>query len=849
VDRSSDAVAPEGKAFGVLLRGLRERALVSQEQLAERSGLSVRTIGNLEQGRVGSPRGASVRLLADALGQTGAERQRFEEVARRFPANGSATVAAGSGSGVPCQLPPDTVDFTGRAEQVEHLRDMLAGNERSTAVAVWALVGKGGVGKTALAVHVAHQLRHVLSGGQLYVDLHGAEAQPADPGDVLARWLTAMGLDSRALPSGLEQRSELFRAVVADRRVLVVLDNAASERQVRPLLPGSPTCAVLVTSRPRLVGLSAHTVQLDVLDPAAALALLARIAGPERVAAEPAAAEALLGLCGHLPLAIRIAGARLAARPHWPIGHLTRRLVDEQRRLDELSMADLAVRTSLGTSYGSLEPATRGAFRLLGLLDTPDVSAWMLAALLGSSLEEAEDHLDALTDAQLLSCPGQDACGQLRYRFHDLVRLYARERARGEESATDRADALARLLGALLASADLADRGVPDRVAADIRGSAPRWPLAPATARRVQADGPAWFDSERATFRACVDLACSVGSDEMAWELAARAMNYFVFRGLYDDCLHVHERALRACADAGNRLGEAVMLRNLGCLRMTGVSGVPGVVVARAGSALDTFRELGERHAEVDMLTLSAFALRDRGDLARWLALVKAAMTTAEALDYPLGRCRILYLRAVISREQGRDAAAVEWAGRCLDLARRISLHDQVLALWELAAASRDADAGDRVSALLQELVETCRRRGERLLEAYLLLALAGLWLRFRRPGVRPIVEQGLSVFAQHSVPLGRCVGLRLIGELEQMDGHPTQAVVRLTQAVQLSRRLRRSLEQAESLMALGGVLHTNGGDAAARCAWDKARDLFRRLHNEPQTTAATSLLAQLPRR
>ena len=837
---STEAVAGGERRLGALLSTYRKRAWLTQEQLAERAGLSVRTVSNLEADRVRRPHRASLRRLADALGLTDEERRTLQ------PGGADQTGTPGRAELRPCLLPADTVDFTGRAGQVELLEGLLLGDGRSTAVAVSALVGSGGVGKTALAVHVAHRLRHAFPDGQLYVDLHGAEAQPAEAGEVLARWLTALGMDSRALPDGQERRSELFRAVLADRRMLVVLDNAASERQVRPLLPGSPTCAVLLTSRPRLAGLSANTMRIGVLDPAEAMTLLGRVAGPERVAAEPAVAETLVGLCGHLPLAVRIAGARLAARPHWPVGRMAQRLADEQRRLDELSLADLAVRTSLGTSYGTLAPATRRAFRLLGLVDTPDVAAWVLAALLESSLEDAEDHLDALTDAQLLACRGKDDCGQLRYQFHDLVRLYARELAEREDDAGQRTGALTRVLAALLASADLADKGVAERVASDIRGSAPRRPLDPATVRTVQADGLAWFESERATLTACVTQASAAGLHELAWELAARGLSYFAFRGCYDDWLHTHEQALQACTGAGNRLGEAVMLRNLGCLRMTGVRGSPGVVVTRAGLALARFQELGERRGEVDMLVLRAFALRHQGDFDQAEALGDAAMTAAEALAYPLGRCRILYLRAVLSREQGRDQAAVEWARRCLDLAGRIStLHDQVLALWELAAACRDPDSVGRISALLQEGIQTCRRRGERLLEGYLLLSLGGLRLRFRLPGVRPAVQDGLGIFANHSVLLGRCVALRLLGELEHQEGRPAQAIAQLTEAVQLSRRLRSSLEQALSLMALGEACHAAGATDDARRAWSDSRELFRRLRNEPGAAAATALLGQ----
>jgi transcriptional regulator with XRE-family HTH domain len=242
-----------------LLRSLRERALQSQEQLAQRSGLSVRAIGAMEQGRVHNPRGESVRLLADALGLVGPERTRLEQAARpprassagpnlelREPEPGLPEPAKGASvlrALAPCQLPPDVTDFTGRSEEVRSLVDLLVGTaagESSSAVAVAAVAGKAGIGKTALAVHVAHQLRGYFPDGQLYINLRGAERQPLEATTVLARFLRTFGVDGSAVPQDRAERAELYRARLADRRVLVVLDNAATEAQVRPLLPGTP---------------------------------------------------------------------------------------------------------------------------------------------------------------------------------------------------------------------------------------------------------------------------------------------------------------------------------------------------------------------------------------------------------------------------------------------------------------------------------------------------------------------------------------------------------------------------------------------------------------------------------
>jgi DNA-binding SARP family transcriptional activator len=333
----------------------------------------------------------------------------------------------------PCQLPPDVDDFTGRESAVAEVQHLLEG-ERATAIVISAIAGKAGVGKTALAVRLAHQLRPHFPDGQLYVDLRGAEAQALDPAEVLAGFLRALGVEGALIAEGLEERVRQYRSRLGDRRVLVVLDNAAAEAQVRPLLPASPGCATLVTSRARLSGLeAAHPMTLDVLEADQAVALLAKLAGPGRVAAEPGAAAAIVRLCGWLPLAVRIAGARLASRPHWRLALLAERLGDEWRRLDELKAGDLEVRASVALSYHGRNQEERRLFRLLGLLVAPSFPAWAAAALLGVEAAEAEGLLERLVDAQLVEAAGHDQAGQLRYRLHDLLRLFARERLQLEE--------------------------------------------------------------------------------------------------------------------------------------------------------------------------------------------------------------------------------------------------------------------------------------------------------------------------------------------------------------------------------------------------------------------------------
>lgn len=342
----------------------------------------------------------------------------------------------------PAQLPATVADFTGRVSFVNELSDQLAASE-GRVMAVSAVAGIGGVGKTTLAVHVAHAAREHFPDGQLYVDLQGAGPNAADPEAVLGAFLRALGTPDSAVPPGLEERSALFRSALAGRRVLTLLDNARDAAQVRPLLPGTEGSAALVTSRARMVDLAgAHLVDLDVMNPDEALVLFTRIIGAERVESEQEAAMDVVAACGFLPLAIRIAASRLAARRSWTVSTLASKLADERRRLDELRAGDLAVKATFELGYGQLEPAQARAFRLLGLPDGPDISLAAAAALLDRDEDTTEEIIESLVDTSLLesAAPG-------RYRFHDLVRLFARACAeRDELPPAEREAALSRLM-------------------------------------------------------------------------------------------------------------------------------------------------------------------------------------------------------------------------------------------------------------------------------------------------------------------------------------------------------------------------------------------------------------------
>ncbi|MFD3455854.1 BTAD domain-containing putative transcriptional regulator [Streptomyces sp. NPDC058691] len=350
----------------------------------------------------------------------------------------------------PAQLPATVADFTGRAAFVRELGDRLAAASADGGVmAVSAVAGIGGVGKTTLAVHVAHAVAGAFPDGQLYVDLQGTGPRPAEPETVLASFLRSLGVTDAAMPDSLPDRAALYRTTLAGRRVLALLDNAHDAAQIRHLLPGTPGCAALITSRARMVDLAgAHLVDLDVMSPEEALQLFTRIVGEERVAGERQAALDVVAACGFLPLAIRIAASRLATRRTWTVAFLARKLSDERRRLDELKAGDLAVKATFELGYGQLTPQQARAFRLLALADGPDISLEAGAAVLDMDVYDAEELLEALVDISLI-----ESAGPARYRFHDLLRLYARDCAERHEGDDARCAALSRLLDFYLASA------------------------------------------------------------------------------------------------------------------------------------------------------------------------------------------------------------------------------------------------------------------------------------------------------------------------------------------------------------------------------------------------------------
>ena len=596
------------------------RRLVAQYPLRERLWLLLMhaLLGAGRQAESLDAYGQARAVIAGKLGvEPGPELQRMyaellaADTGPPLPPRSDLPHEEATGMPRPAQLPADIADFTGRGTEVGYLRDTLtqldlAGGPGTVRIAV--VVGTAGLGKTALAVHAAHQVRDLFPDGQLYANLSGTSGEPAAPGEVLARFLRDLGVNGDKIPLGDEERAALYRTRLTRRRVLILLDDAKDAAQVRPLLPGSAACAVLVTTRSRTPYLvSTGVVDLNTLPEPEVLELFSRIVGDARPAAEPEATAEILRACAGLPLAVRVCGSRLATRRHWRIATMAARVRDERRRLDELQVGDLEVRASFQVSYGSLHPGGRRvppaqAFRLLGLWQGQRISLSAAAALIGERDEDVAGALETLVDANLLESPEPDW-----YQFHDLLRLFAIERAQAEEPEEVRRAAVARLLQWYLRMAETA----ADVISPHRYRIPPGEPQAPNPLVSSVKAALAWYDSERAGVIAATRQAVAAGSHDIAWRLPTALFALFNRRASWADCITASRIAVENAGATGQRQARAWSLQNLG--QALGII-EDEEALACLEEALAIRREIGDNIGEAQTeISLAAAYYRLRG--------------------------------------------------------------------------------------------------------------------------------------------------------------------------------------------------------------------------------------------
>ncbi|WP_066368535.1 AfsR/SARP family transcriptional regulator [Herbidospora mongoliensis] len=680
---------------------------------------------------------------------------------------GPAPVAPSPHTVVPKMLPADSADFTGRSKQVDELHQylMLADDSARFAVPVIGISGKPGIGKTTIAVHAAHSIAGRYPDGQLYADLHGGASRSVGPMHVLGRFLRVLGVTGSAIPDSLDERAEMYRNLLADRKMLVVLDDAGSEGQVLPLLPGEPACAVIVTSRSRLAGLpGALHIEIDVFDMEQSIALLSRIAGAERVQSEPESAASLARLCGQLPLALRIAGTRLSARPHWSVEQLAERLQDETRRLDELKHGGMGIRASISMTYESTSEEAKQLFRLLAILDFPAFSPWVSAALLDRPLHTTQDLLDDLADAQLIDTIGVGRGVHSQYRFHDLIRVFAREQLAAAEPAAERKAALGRALGALLFLAEAAHNMEYGGDYVQVHSTAPRWPLPARLVEEIVSAPLFWYEQERLTLVSGIRHAAQAGFVELAWDLAISMVTLFESREYLDDWRDTHTIALAAARRAGDMRGQAAMLYSLGSLY---------IAEQRFPEARDNFD--------------AAVALFEQAGDDQGIALVIRNV-------------------ALLDRMTGRFEEAAVHNELALKIFRKIG--DRVASAYvinNLAQLRLETDDLDGARELLVEALKLSQEGGSRRVEAQVLHGMGHMLLESGDPGAAcKVFEQARDVVRKMGDRTGEAYALQGLGLAQVRLGEHGPADATLRHALTLAGTANHRLAEGRIKLAQG---------------------------------------------
>ncbi|QLQ35776.1 AfsR/SARP family transcriptional regulator [Micromonospora robiginosa] len=702
---------------------------------------------------------------------------------------GPAHVAAAPAS-AHRQLPPDIADFVGRERELRTLRRWLARDASAGAVPIVVVEGMAGVGKTRFAVHAAHRLAAAYPDGQFYLDLHGfsAESAPAAPGAVLESLLRRLGVPAPAIPESVDDRAVLLRDRLADRRVVLVLDDAADESQVSPLLPATAGCLVIVTSRRALALDGACVVTLDVFSPTEARELLTGMLGRDRVTAEPASVEELAGRCGHLPLAVAVAGRRLRGRPAWRVGHLLARLSDADRGLAEFAVGARGVEDVFALSYRALPPGRQRLFRLLGVHLGDDVTAASTAALVGGDPVDTERDLEALLDEHLVQQvrPG-------RYELHDLLRRYAARQAAATPDET--AAARRRLVDWYVATADRATRLIR-RFPLPPVGRPPE-PAAPAPGFGDEEAALRWLDAEFVNLRAVIHGAADLPSWRNAVVLAHLLQPYLVRRGQVDDALVTLRAAAAAARHLDDPVAEAHTLTTLGQAYET---------AGRTDQALECLHDALDRHVRLDQPGGEAatrhhlaMVFRRLGRHEDAIGEYRRAVTLFRALRDGQWEASALSGLSVDLHLAGRDEEALAQALRALSLQRVVggpglgSVENNVGLLH--ARLGRHAEA---IPYALRALAFQ-RRTGSRPGQANALANLAFSYARTGRPADAVRAATEAVELADGLGPDLRANALNTLGEAYRFAGDHRSALRCHREALDIATRIGDAEEQARA--------------------------------------------------
>lgn len=680
---------------------------------------------------------------------------------------------------LPFQLPPLVANFAGRDAEISTLTRVLDRRGKgSYGTALVALSGKAGVGKTALAVRVAHRLAPLYQDGQLYVDLRGVGPQPVDGAEAIAGFLRALGVDPDAVPATLEDRRNLFRSITATRRLLIVLDNAASAVQVRPMLPGGGGCAVIVTSRIPLGDLeTSESLAIEVLPAAVAVDLLTSVLGTARTADEPEAVREIARLCGGLPLALRVASGRLLMRRHWKLSDMVELLRDDHRRLNELKVGDLEVRASFSVSYEAQDQRHQRAFRLLGLLNFVDFPGWTAAAVLDEDAAQGTEVLERLCEAQLVEIAGRANSGEIRYRFHDLIRDFARDFAMRHDEPEVRLAALSRVLGGYLNLAEQADAMLEPGLRNIDGGPAPRWPVDDPDfgERELAGDPQGWFAINRSNLVGGVEHAAENGLHTLTWELAGFFAAFFAVRIYPHDWERTHRRAIEACTASGDMRGLAFSQRSLG--RLYRYQGRWDLARKNYMQALELFRRFGDRQWQ-------GIVFRNLGDLERDLGDFEAAERQfGSALDIFQDIDDQQWLAATLVglgdtyTAEGRPQEAVDCFLRCLPIFEAGgNVWWRAVALAAVGNAYASLSRRAEAEKYLDNGLQVFRELGDERRTALTRLSLGRLWAENDVKKALVVLDQCLKTFRAAEDRLCVARTLDAMGYAYAADGQQRKA-------------------------------------------------------------------------